>query len=372
MWSSWTDGTPMLFTAKDDNLNAWSGPVPIKAKVQPGQDTSMKICWDPDAWVEGDTTYALQGVYPLLAGKEVTLLKSRDQKNWDYVGPFMTREMPEVMRNAEVPRKNEDVSCPNFFKLGNKWMLLCISHIRGCRYYLGEWKNEKFTPEFHGRMNWSLSEGMKDGDHGGEVFAPESLLTPDGRRVMWAWLFASSQKHISKTWHEVFSLPRELSLPEDGVLRIKPLRELERLRYDPHGEANLVVDSRAPYRLKDMAGDTIESMATIKQGEARAYGVRVLCDKENGKGLDVVVEPGNKCVKLGATTAPLELKPSEDIQLRVFVDRSVVEVFANDRQAVVKQHDYAPEDVGVCLFTEGGKMEVKEVRGWKMQPSNPW
>ena len=28
------------------------------------------------------------------------------------------------------------------------------------------------------------------------------------------------------------SLPRELSLPEDGVLRIKPLRELEQLRQD--------------------------------------------------------------------------------------------------------------------------------------------
>ena len=29
------------------------------------------------------------------------------------------------------------------------------------------------------------------------------------------------------------SLPRELSLPADGILRIRPLRELEALRYDP-------------------------------------------------------------------------------------------------------------------------------------------
>ena len=54
------------------------------------------------------------------------------------------------------------------------------------------------------------------------------------------------------------------------------------------------------------------------------------------------------------------------------MDRSVVEVFANDRQAVVKQHDYAPDDVGVCLFSEGGKMEVREVKGWKMAASNQW
>ena len=55
-------------------------------------------------------------------------------------------------------------------------------------------------------MNWSLSEGMKDGDHGGEFFAPESLLAPDGRRVMWAWLFASSNKKYGETWQVVQSL----------------------------------------------------------------------------------------------------------------------------------------------------------------------
>ena len=49
-----------------------------------------------------------------------------------------------------------------------------------------------------------------------------------------------------------------------------------------------------------------------------------------------------------------------------------MEVFANDRQAVVKQHSYEPQDVGVWLFSEGGKMQIKEIKGWSMQPSNPW
>lgn len=370
--SGWQNGKLVLFSALDNDLEKWSAPIPIEPKVRPGQDDSMMICWDPDAWVDGNTTYALQGVHPLVVGKEATLMKSTDLKHWEFVGPFMTREMPEVMRNTKVARKNEDVSCPNFFKLGDKWMLLCISHIRGCRYYFGDWKNDHFTPEFHGRMNWSLSEGMKDGDHGGEFFAPESLLTPDGRRVMWAWLFACSTKRISPTWHEVQSLPRELSLPKDSILRIKPLRELEQLRYSPASEKNIVVESGTSYRLKNISGDAVEIMAIVEQGDARSYGVRLLCDKANGKGIDIVVEPETKTVKLGSTTAPLELKRGEDIQLRVFVDRSIVEVFANDRQAVVKQHAYEPEDVGVCLFSEGGAMKVREVKGWKMSASNSW
>lgn len=370
--SGWQNGKLVLFSALDNDLEKWSAPFPIEPKVRPGQDDSKMICWDPDAWVDGNTTYALQGVHPLIVGKEATLMKSTDLKTWEFVGSFMSREMPDVMRNTKVARKNEDVSCPNFFKLGDKWMLLCISHIRGCRYYLGDWKNEQFTPEFHGRMNWSLSEGMKDGDHGGEFFAPESLLTPDGRRVMWAWLFACSTKRISPTWHEVQSLPRELSLPKDGILRIKPLRELEQLRYSPASEKNIVVENGTSYRLKNISGDAVEIMATIEQGDVRSYGVKLLCDKANGKGIDIVVEPETKSIKLGSTTAPLELKRGEDIQLRIFVDRSIVEVFANDRQAVVKQHAYEPEDVGVCLFSEGGKMKVLEVKGWKMSASNSW
>jgi len=272
------------------------------------------------------------------------------------------------------------VSCPNFFKIGDpadpqwpgKWMVLCISHIRGCRYYLGDWKNEQFMPEFHARMNWSLAQGTKEGDHSGDVFAPESLLTPDGRRVMWAWVFAKSRERIGPTWYEAMSLPRELSLPRDGVLRIKPLRELEQLRDQPVAEKNLVVAAGTPSRLKSISGDTIELMLAIEQGAARRYGVSLLCDKDNGKGLDLVVEPESKSLKLGSTTAPFELQPGEDIQLRIFVDRSIVEVFANDRQAVVKQHAYAPGNVGVCLFGDGGSMKVREVKAWQMAASNPY
>jgi sucrose-6-phosphate hydrolase SacC (GH32 family) len=370
--SGWQNGKPVLYSALDDDLETWAAPIPIVPQVRPDQDVKKMVCWDPEIWTDANTTYALQGVFPLELGKESTLLKSTDQKNWEYVGPFMSREMPGVLQSTNNPRQHEDVSCPNFFKIGDKWMLLCISHIRGCRYYLGDWKNEQFAPDFHARMNWSLSEGMKDGDHGGEFFAPESLLTPDGRRVMWAWLFASSNKKYGETWQVVQSLPRELSLPKDGVLRIKPLKELEQLRYNPVCEKDSVVESGATNRLKNVSGDTIEIMATIKQGDASRYGVRLLCDNENGNGLDLVVEPGAKSIKLGSTTAPFELKRGEDIQLRIFVDRSIVEVFVNDRQAVVKQHDYAPGDVGVCLFSEGGKMEVRELKAWTMAASNPW
>lgn len=358
-------------TASDDNLEKWSEPVAVEPQVGEGKDGGLISHWDPEIWREGNTHYALYGTHPFQIGKAPTLMKSTDLQTWNYVGPFMTKEMPEVSRSGDI-KTNEDISCPNFFKLGDKWMLLCISHIRGCRYYLGQWKDEQFTPDFHARMNWSLSDGMKDGGHGGEFFAPESLLAPDGRRIMWAWCFASSKSGGNSLWDGILSLPRELSLPADGILRIRPIKELEQLRYSPVTEQSFVVKSGTPHRLERISGDTIEIKINIQQRDAQRYGVRLFADKENGKGLDLIVEPAKKTIQLGSTTAPFELKSGEDIQLRIFVDRRTVEIFANDRQSIVKQHDYEPEDTGVCLFCYGGDMEVKEIHGWKMAATIPW
>lgn len=360
-----------IAVSTDDDLEKWSGAYPVEWKVGHGKDGSKVSNWDPDGWLEEKTHYALFGRHPFQSGKEATLLKSADLKTWEYVGPFMSGEMADVSRSDDI-KVNEDISCPTFFKLGHRWMLLCISHVKGCRYYLGDWKNEQFIPDFHGRMNWSLSDGMADGDHGGEFFAPESLLAPDGRRIMWAWCFASSKTGGNELWDGIQSLPRELSLSGDGVLQIKPIKELEQLRYNPTVVSNIVVDSVLPVRLADISGDTIEIMAVIKQGTAKRYGLRILCDKANGGGLDIAVEPASKLIRLGLTTAPLALKRGEDIKLRIFVDRRTVEVFANDRQALVKQHDYRAGDTGVCLFSAGGSMEVKDVKGWKMQAANEW
>jgi sucrose-6-phosphate hydrolase SacC (GH32 family) len=232
-------------------------------------------------------------------------------------------------------------------------MLLCISHGLGCRYYLGDFKDEKYLPEFHAMMNW----------RGWEFFAPESVLTPDGRRVMWAWCVLKDVPLQSG----IQSLPRELSLPEDGVLRIKPLRELEGLRHDEKSEAGMTVKSDGTHKLKEIAGDAIEFKVVMKPGAAKQFGVQVYCDKDGANGFPIMVEPETKTLALGEMKVPFELKPGEDLTLRVFLDKNMIEVFVNDRQAAVAPHKYAPENLGVSLFSKGGDVVVKEVKGWKMK-----
>ena len=189
-------------------------------------------------------------------------------KNWVFVGDFLKYELPDVVFG-------EDISCPNFFKIGNKWMMLCISHPFGCRYYLGDWdaKNEQFVPEIHERMNWRRDEQQYINRAYRDFFAPESVLTPDGRRVMWAWLATLDEKIDGKTLQ---SLPRELSLAEDGTLRISPLRELEAQRYDEESFENVEVymqqihnGGMSSFRIADLEGDSYEIKATISRDQAK-------------------------------------------------------------------------------------------------------
>jgi sucrose-6-phosphate hydrolase SacC (GH32 family) len=336
-------GRNQIAIATDDQLEKWTKPWALEPHIRPDQDGSKIANWDPDCWLDGQFYYALSGGSPG-SGKPPTLFKSSDLKAWDYLGLFLSKDMPDV-------QSDEDISCPNFFKLGNKDMLLCISHNKGCRYYLGQWKNEKFTPDFHARMNW----------HGWDFFAPESLLAADGRRVMWAWCnLAGPQSGIQ-------SLPRELSLPEDGVLRIKPLRELESLRTDEKREQNITVKSDSAYRLASISGDTIELKLSFKPTAAARFGVDVHCDEQGGGGFSIAIEPKNKVLALGAVRVPFELPAGENVELSIFLDKNMIEVFANDRQAAVAAHDHAESSVGIRLFASGGDVVAPEVKAWTMK-----
>ena len=338
-------GRNQIAVSQSDNLEKWSKPWPLIPTIKPGQDPTRIANWDPDAWIDGGNYYALSGGIPG-SGKPTTIFRSSNLKDWDYLGDFLTHDMPGV-------KPNEDISCPNFFRIGNKWMLLCISHTLGCRYYLGDWNNEHFDPEFHGRMNW----------HDWDCFAPESLLTPDGRRVMWAW------SRIDGAQSAIQTLPRELSLPADGVLRIKPLRELQSLRFDPSRETNVLLADGQPRMLQTARGDALELQVNFAQTAAREFGLDVQCEANGGSGLPIRIIPGEKVLRIGTVSAPFELKPGEPLTLRVFIDKNMIEVFANDRQAMVASHTAKASNDHIQLVSLGPSTTATEVSSWRMKSS---
>jgi sucrose-6-phosphate hydrolase SacC (GH32 family) len=373
-----------IATAQDDDLIHWSKSpanpiVPIPKKGEPG--FGKYSSWDPHGWLEGQTYYAVFG------GSVPTLFKARDLAHWEFLHPFI--ESDRGWTDAD-----EDCSCPDFFPLGNEYMLLFISHRRGAQYYLGRWEKERFHPERHGRMNWP----------GGGFFAPESLLDARGRRIFWAWVLDARPDAMRRAsgWSGVMSLPRVLSLDAAGTLRIEPVEELNRLRLNHRQRKDLNLGDGTELALEGVRGDCLELAIEMAPQDAKELGVKVrcspdgveqtviLCDlKSNALKIDVSRSSSNKeivyrpwCIhkpkdaaeaqqKVTVQEAPFELRPGELLELRIFLDRSILEVFANGRQCVTQCiYPSRSDSLGVLLFSRGGSLKVRSLNAWDMAPAN--
>ena len=68
---------------------------------------------------------------------------------------------------------------------------------------------------------------------------------------------------------------------------------------------------------------------------------------------------------------PLELAAGESLVLRVFLDGSVLEAFANGRQCITQRiYPTRPDSLGVRLFSRGGGVHVSSFQAWDMAPTH--
>ncbi|MEM7369119.1 MAG: glycoside hydrolase family 32 protein [Bacteroidota bacterium] len=321
-------------------------------------------------------------------GDHLYLFESEDLTSWTYLHEFYER-------NPEWTEITEDNMCPSFLPLpsspdggpeSGKHLLLFISHNLGCQYYVGEYRNDKFYPDNHGRMTWV------DNDY----FAPEALIDGNGRQIMWAWMHdgnpdslkeASRQEVWEKNyygWTGTYGLPRSLWLGEDGRLRMRPVKELAALRQNYQYRENIAVPSDEEVLLGFVDYELQELELTIDPGKSQQVGVLVAgsADGQEQTALyydaetkELVCDATKSSLDYGARVverAPFELQDNEQLVLRVFVDRSVVEVYANDRQAIARRIYPRLGGHHVKLFSKGGQANVQAVKTWEIMPSNPF
>jgi beta-fructofuranosidase len=347
VYCGWGSNRNWISYGLDDNLDKWGNAHTMLPKDKDGKLLDKAKYFDPDIWLDGDTYYGLNGHS---SSTPPFIMQSKDLKNWTQTGPLLHPDFDEKKLGV---RKGEDISCPNMFKLGKKWVLVCISHRLGCRYFIGDFKNGQYLPESHALMG-GLSK---------RFFAPESLLTKDGRRVMWAWFFGGQTKGVQ-------SLPRELELPDDGILRIKPLRELESLRCEEQSQEKIAVKTDTDLVLKKIKGDHLELKLVVKDTGEKNFGVAVLCDDQGKGGVRITVNRTKGLLEVGTEKAPFKLKKNQPLTLRVFVDSTIVEVFANDVQAVIadkKRAAGAKINDRVILFSATRDLLFDKITAWRMK-----
>ena len=357
-----------MAVALDDELNTWQKLGVITPRTEPGQTHHNKYrSWDPFGWVDGEYYYAIFG------GERPGVAKCESlDGDWRYTGDLLAHSVEGVSIA-------EDVSCADLFALDGRDVLMCISHKLGCRYFVGEWKDEQFYPVSHAQMSWSDNL----------FFAPESLVDDQGRRIMWAWLMDVHhwRERWDQGWSGTMSLPRVLSLDDNDEMQIDVPKEIEALRYRPVSLSGLTVAADRDRAIPEVSGDSLEIYLDVESGEARYFGVKVGVASENAANVEETVigyDASAGVIRLDARRSgsveksenvdagPLRLRPGESLKLRVFIDKSVVEVFANQRQAVARIIYPSKGSVGVSLFAEGGNATVHSLNAWQLSPSNPY
>jgi beta-fructofuranosidase len=222
---------------------------------------------------------------------------------WKYLG-ILFRHPDSAVRNIE---------CPNFFPLGSKWVLI-VSQGQPVQYFVGSLddKTMTFKPEKSGVLDY------------GSCYAPNSMEDPQGRRILWGWVNGFQP---GKGWNGCLTLPRILTLGPDLQLSQGPAPEIFTGLRGKSVAANAY------------EGNTFELVADFDLSRPRPCGLRLLPTEEPKS--SITIEHRNGVLTAGNIKSPLNLTPEEKkLTLRVFVDRSVVEIYVNDRVCitVVRPH----------------------------------
>ena len=101
---------------------------------------------------------------------------------------------------------------------------------------------------------------------------------------------------------------------------------------------------------------------TFKAPISKEFGINLLPDDR----LKITTGAGRENLTIGTINPPFKLMDDEDLILRIFIDKNILEVFANDLQAAVYTHEDLAENMEISLFNNGDDVEVEETKFWKI------
>jgi beta-fructofuranosidase len=90
----------------------------------------------------------------------------------------------------------------------------------------------------------------------------------------------------------------------------------------------------------------------------------LICDRSSSS-LDPETEKDPRAGKLN-------LKTGELLELHIFVDRSIIEIIANEKFCITQRvYPTKPDSKGVGFSLKGGNAIVKSIQAWQMSPVWP-
>ncbi len=315
---------------------------------------------DPFIWKEDGEWLMALGSGAKGKGGLVLLYRSEDLTKWEYLHPLAASDDSALGTMWE---------CPNFFPLGRKHVLLLSPiPLRKAIYMVGEYRNRRFTIERVGSL-----------DDGGHFYAPQVFLDGADRRVMfgWSWEGRSREAQVAAGWAGALTLPRVLSLDSGGGLRMEPHPLCNRLyrfqravKSSPLGEALNKEIAEA-----GIAGNAGRLDITIEPADARELVLSFYASPDGREETRLVWnrEPEQLWVDRAKASlsesqertvhrTSLTRAKGESLQLTLYLDRSLVEIYANGTCCLTTRiYPTLRDSLGISLKGNGKKTVLREM-----------
>lgn len=336
-------------------------------------------------WYE-DSSYANGGIWLMVvAGGDARLFTSENLIDWEYNG---------VLRYETNGPINTE--CPDFFPMAVngdpnniKWVYMGSIYNGGnCRviFAVGDFE-KRANGKFGFKADFSKKDISVNGNN--QVYSQQTFFNDaKGRRIAinWIWDWVSFDNYETgnvKNWLGVHTLPVELKLVyENGEYDIQqvPVEELKKLRFDEpiYSTENKVVAPGDKNILDGVTADLYEIEATFNPGNATKFGFKLCVGSEHqtlvyydAQAKQLVLDRTNSGVAMsdGGPVMKVDMNPTKDnkIQLRVFIDTSIIDIYGNDGMAVINTQIYPGTDAkNMVFFTEGDSVTIESLNIYKL------
>lgn len=331
---------------------------------------------DPYVFKQGSTWYMVVGTSINTTPKKgaVILYRSPDLVKWEYLNPLFIGD----------PGKDETGvfwELPIFYKIGEKYLLM-VNRVplpgipAKTFYWIGRFINDKFLPDHLipqklELVNWFLVPCIN--------YDEEGRLTAIG--------FIADNIPLSmqykQGWTHTFSLPRVWNLRGDSVLIQSPHPYLKRLRSNKTSFSNIRLSPEGSGFLNKNNGWQLELEAKITRDNAKQAGfiigkssdnkefTRIYYDYDSGQiVIDCRMSSIDTLMRSPVVSERFLLKDTKEIDWRLYIDGSVIEVFINNESAfVMRIFPVNKESSNVDLFVKGGTARAT-ANVWKLSLKN--
>jgi beta-fructofuranosidase len=304
---------------------------------------------------------------------------SPDLRRWEYEGPLLTAgELPSA-----GPFAGTTWECPDLFRLDSPND--ADDHV--LVFSAWDYGRTLYPLYLTGRLvdgHFEVAAGPRNLDLGlRHFYAPQSFTAADGRRIQFGWAQEARPEStvLAAGWAGVMSLPRVLSRHADGSVLAAPASDVAALRTGAAEHVRLTEGVATA----SIAGDQLDltGQLTLPPGCSVEVAVRATDDLQEATVVRISrAEDGATRLELDRSRsrhAPdageydlIDLggelpSPADDrVSLRILVDHSMLEVFANGVPLTARIYPASPDATRVQVTSRGTGARVG-LSIWRVQ-----